>query len=120
MSERREIDLGAGWAHNQPFMVEDPDIASANRTARWLASAVSKAAALLILIGLSAGTGALLAPSVLDQSAPYGDDGLGQLATQAVRLTRDYDVTDPDATERRRRDRGGGGTPGATTTTGSC
>jgi len=83
-------------------MVENPENMGANRTTRWLASAVSKAAALLILIGLSAGTGALLAPSVLDQSAPYGDDSLGQLATQAVRLTRDYDVTDPDATERRR------------------
>ncbi len=83
-------------------MAEDLPTGGANRTTRWAASAVSKAAALLILIGLAAGTGALLAPSVLDQSAPYSDANLGQLATQAVRLTRDYDVTDPDATERRR------------------
>ncbi len=83
-------------------MADDLQNGPANRTTRWLASAVSKAAALLILVGLAAGSGALLAPSVLDQTPPYGDDSLGQLATQAVRITRDYDVADPEATERRR------------------
>jgi putative nucleotidyltransferase with HDIG domain len=72
------------------------------RATRWLTSAVSKAAALLILLGLAAGTGALLAPSVLDQLPPYGDESLGQIATQPVRLTRDYDLPDPEATDRRR------------------
>ncbi len=89
-------------AHDPRLMVDDPQRGDGNRTARWLTSAVSKVAALLILLALSAGSAALLAPSVLDQTPPFGDDSLGQLATQAVRITRDYDVPDPDATERRR------------------
>ena len=65
---------------------------------------LSKAAALLILLGVGAGAGLLLSPGVSAQRLPYGDTSLGRVATQTVRARRDYDILDEEATRKRRED----------------
>jgi putative nucleotidyltransferase with HDIG domain len=63
---------------------------------------LSKAAALLMLLGVGAGAGLLLSPGVSTQRLPYGDASLGHIATQTVRARRDYTVLDEEATRKRR------------------
>lgn len=83
-------------------MADTPHGFRATRAGQRLLDLLSKAAALLILVGVGAGVGGLISPSLPEQFLPDGEDSVGRLASQTIRISRDYDVPDPEATERRR------------------
>ena len=78
---------------------------------------LSKAAAVLILLGVGVGAGLLLSPGVSAQRLPYGDTSLGRVATQTVRARRDYDILDEEATRKRREESPGRRSTWSTTMT---
>ncbi|MHB1843407.1 MAG: HDIG domain-containing metalloprotein, partial [Deltaproteobacteria bacterium] len=79
-------------------MAEDP------LPPRWpgLGRLVSKAAALLIWLGVSAGAGALLTQGLLAPSIPYDASSLGQISAVTVKAPRDYDLPDEESSRRKR------------------
>jgi len=62
---------------------------------------VRRLAAVALIAGISASAAFLLTPSLFTPGIP-GDEALGLVSTRTIKANRDYDVVDPESTERRR------------------
>ncbi|MHB8420979.1 MAG: HD family phosphohydrolase, partial [Myxococcales bacterium] len=84
-----------------PRLAPVPPPREDGRLREALRRGISKAAALLVLAGVGAAAGPLLAPGP-GQRIPYDEKSLGQVATATVNATRDYDIPDEETTRRKR------------------